>query len=176
MKGLKSRRQAYDLLAAAAQEQWGWPELPPTARGERGKPFFPGEKGREFNLSHSGELALCALDSGPVGADIQVIRTWRPGLPGRVCSREERDWLESGGDFWLRFTQLWTLKECRVKQCGQGLIIPIRNIQIPLPREGERLLQAEGLWFCLYGGDGWRGAVCGQTRPPEEIRWISGRD
>ena len=170
MNGLLKRRQAYDLLAAAAAEQWGWKSLPPMERGEQGKPRFPGENGREFNLSHSGSLALCALDGAPVGVDIQIVRTWRPGLPDRVCSPEERAWLGEGADFWLRFTQLWTMKECRVKQSGQGLTVPIRGIRIPLPREGERLIRLDGLWFGLYGGAGWRGAACGLAPPPEKIR------
>ena len=70
--GLTRRSQARELLALAAKEHWGLSPLPEIARHEGGKPFFPGHEDLHFNLSHSGELALCALDGAPVGADIQV--------------------------------------------------------------------------------------------------------
>ena len=89
VSGLTRRQQAWQLLALAAAREWGLSPLPGAAWTPEGKPFFPGLAGRCFNLSHSGPLALCALDGQPVGADVQVIKAWRPALPRRVCSREE---------------------------------------------------------------------------------------
>lgn len=68
----------------------GLTRMPELDRRPGGKPYFPHEEGLEFNLSHSGHLALCALDNAPVGArhpDGQRVaaRTARPGLwSGRV--------------------------------------------------------------------------------------------
>lgn len=173
MKGLRERRQAYDLLAAAAKEHWGLSSLPPMERGEKGKPSFLGEVGREFNLTHSGSLALCALDSAPVGVDIQIVKAWRPSLPGRVCAPEELAWLEAGEDRWARFTQLWALKECRVKYSGEGLTRSIDDIRVPLPANGREGYVLDGLCYRVYQGEGWRAAVCGRTTPPERIQWIT---
>ena len=173
--GLTERRQAYQLLAAAARAEWGLSPLPPLAREPGGKPFFPGLEGRCFNLSHSGPLALCALDGAPVGADVQLVLAHRPGLPARVCAPDELAWLgpPEGEDYWARFAQLWALKECRVKQSGEGLRRPISSIRVPLPRAGGEPCRLDGLWFRCYTGPGWRAAVCGLSLPPAGICWLT---
>ena len=164
--------RAYDLLELAAREVWGWQTLPELARTQEGKPYFPALPDHYFNLSHSEHLVLCALDSAPVGVDIQVIkRTWRPGLPKRVCSERELAWLEQQDDLWAAFTQLWTLKECQVKYTGTGLQGNFRSIPIPIPECGQWRHQQGDLWFGLYSGTGWQGAVCGEYPPPETILW-----
>ncbi len=164
-KGLTSRAQARDLLALAVRETWGLSPLPEIARREGAKPFFPPREDLHFNLSHSGDLALCALDTAPVGVDIQMVKTWRPGLPGRVCSEEELVWLEGQPDLWPAFTLLWTLKEARAKESGTGLTQSIRDIRVPLPSGGP--VQLDGLWFRTWSGPGWAAAVCGHSLPPD---------
>ena len=169
-KGLTARSQARDLLALAAAEHWGLSPLPQIARREGGKPYFPKHEGRHFNLSHSGDRALCALDGAPVGVDIQLVKEWRPSLPRRVCSPDELAWLEERSDLWSAFALLWALKEARAKESGQGLTGgPIREIRIPLPTEGP--VRMDGLWSRTYTGPGWAAAVWGRDRPPEEIQW-----
>lgn len=148
--------------------------LPAIRRGPKGKPYFAQEESRAFNLSHSGSLALCVLDEGPVGVDIQIVKSWRPNLPQKVCSPEELAWLNEGDDRWARFAQLWALKECRVKYSGEGLTRAISGIRVPLPQEGRTAYELDGLHYRVYQGEGWRGAVCGQTPPPETIRWVDG--
>lgn len=128
----------------------GLTRMPELDRKPGGKPYFPHEEGLEFNLSHSGHLALCALDNAPVGADIQMVREWRPGLPARVCGPEELAWLEGQPDWWRSFSLLWSLKESRVKESGQGLRGTIRSIRVPMMGEGETR-QMDGLWFRTYG-------------------------
>ena len=165
--GLTARAQARDLLALAVNEVWGLSPLPEIARRPGGKPFFSEREDLHFNLSHSGDLALCALDGAPVGADIQIIKEWRPSLPRRVCSAEELAWLEEQPDLWSAFTLLWTLKEARSKESGLGLTTSIRDIRIPLP--GADASEMDGLWFRTWTGPGWAAAVCGHTRPPEKM-------
>ena len=169
--GLTERGQAWALLALAAREHWALSPLPAVVREDRGKPRFARVPDRHFNLSHSGPLALCALDGAPVGVDVQVVKEWRAGLPARVCAPEELAWLESRADRWASFTALWALKESRVKYTGRGLTSPIRHITVPLPREGQTLLTRDGLRFRLYAGPGWRAAVCGRSEPPPSILW-----
>ena len=124
---------------------------------------------RQFNLSHSGPLALCALDRRPVGVDIQTVGPHRPRILQRVCSREERAWLDEQSDLWAAFAQLWALKESRAKYTGAGLTSPIAEIRVPLPAPG--VLTLDGLHFRVYSGPGWRAAACGESPPPEEILW-----
>ena len=169
--GLETRAQAYDLLAIAAKEHWGLSPLPQLVRAPLGKPVFASGQGLEFNLSHSGTLALCALDYDPVGVDIQLVKSWRPSLPRRVCSPEQLEWLEQQEDVWRGFTALWAMKESRVKQSGQGLRGSIAAISVPLPRQDETLYVHRGLWFRLYFGPDWVGSACGTAPPPEQIHW-----
>ena len=168
---LQSRAQAYGLLALAAREEWNMDALPGLARQPGGKPWFPAAQDRAFNLSHSGSLALCALDSEPVGADIQLVKPHRPALPAKVCSPQELAWLERQEELWPGFTVLWALKESRAKQSGQGLTPPIARIAVPLPEPGRTLYPLDGLWFRLYTGPDWAAAVCGHNPPPEQLRW-----
>ena len=142
--GLTARAQARDLLALAVNEVWGLSPLPEIARRPGGKPFFSEREDLHFNLSHSGDLALCALDGAPVGADIQIIKEWRPSLPRRVCAPAELDWLERQPSIWPAFTMLWALKEARVKESGQGLTSSIRDIRVPLPEPGPLRLGDRG--------------------------------
>ena len=170
-KNLTDDRQAYDLLTEAAEEHWYLSPLPEICREAGGKPFFPGLAHRQFNLSHSGSMALCGLDSAPLGVDIQVVKQWRTGLPGRVCCQAELDWLGRQPDPQLGFAILWALKEARVKQSGLGLRTQIREIHIPLPEQWDSPVLLDQLWFRVYTGERWAAAACALTPPPEKILW-----
>ena len=170
---LNHREQAHGLLLRAAHETWNFKELPSIDRTVDGKPFFSDHPDHHFNLSHSGALALCALDSAPAGADIQIVKdSWRDALPRRVCSPNELEWLKEQCDFWPSFTLLWTLKEARAKYTGTGLKSGVRGISIPLPIPEQSLYRHDGLWFRIYTGTGWKAAVCGETEPPEQLIWV----
>ena len=162
---LEHRSQAYNLLAIAAQEYWGLAPLPELVRSPTGKPAFPSAPGREFNLSHSGSFAFCALDHSPVGVDIQMVKSWRPTLPSRVCSPEELTWLDHQENLWQAFTTLWALKE--------SLRGSIPAISVPLPQDRQALYFYQGLWFHLYFGTGWVGSLCALSPPPDQILWRS---
>ena len=167
---LSRTHPARTLLAHAMRVEHGMDTLPKIETQAGGKPCFSTCSEVEFNLSHSGDLALCALDSTPVGVDVQIIKdSWRAALPRRICSAEEFTWLEEQEDLWTAFTTLWTLKEARAKYSGEGLRMGVRAISVPLPRPGERLYRHDGLWFRLYDGEGWKAAVCGEHIPPEEL-------
>ena len=149
---------AYALLAALLAGQ-GVSPLPPMARTERGKPYFPGRPDLCFNLSHSHGWALCAVADRAVGCDIEVVRPRRPGLPRYVMSDAEYAWFQARGSRWEDLYTLWTLKEARVKCTGEGLVRPVRDIAVPLIGPGERA-EWDGFTFTALEGEGWRGAVC----------------
>ena len=170
-QNLEQDRQAYELLTIAVGEHWGFSALPAIEREQNGKPFFPGSADHCFNLSHSGTLALCGLDTLPIGVDVQIVKAWRPRLPARVCCQAELDWMERQPSRELAFVTLWALKEAKVKQSGLGLRTDIREIRVPLPSDWSRPVSLDGLWFRVIPGESWAAAVCGLTQPPAEIRW-----
>lgn len=99
LRGLIRREQARQLLAWSVRRHWGFISLPELAQWQRGKPYFPHLPRCQFNLSHSGTLALCALSDRPVGVDIQMVRpVWRDSLIDRSCTPGERAWLRSRQD------------------------------------------------------------------------------
>lgn len=169
----QARKLAYPLLARAAGLHWGMNTLPELARGERGKPYFPQWPRCQFNISHSGTLAVCALDETPVGVDIQIVQNRREKLVDRVCNPRERNWLRRRGERAEDFALLWAMKESRCKYSGEGLRQPISDISVPLPEEAEQLLEWEGLQFWLAEGDGWRFALCGRGTWDGTIHWIN---
>ena len=107
-------------------------------REELGKPFAPG-LAAEFSVSHSGRLAICAVDDQPIGIDIEQLRPVSPQVAQRICTDEELAWLALSPDDaqWLqRFFRLWTGKEACAKRDGLG----IANLQHYRPLETPGIL------------------------------------
>lgn len=86
--------------------------------GEYGKPALP--PGRPFfNLSHSGDYILLAVDRAPVGVDIEKSDDRHLSAARVICTPEERSWMAV--DPVPRFHTLWTMKESVLKQMGCGI-------------------------------------------------------
>ncbi len=100
---------------------------------------------------------MCALSSGPVGADVELVRPHRSALPARVLSERE---LAGFDGSWEEFTRLWTLKESWCKLTDSPLWPP-RRVETPPPCP-----------YRCYEGPGWRAAVCAGDPPPRDIRWL----
>ena len=150
----------YTLLSSLLLEAKGIEPLPPIARTEGGKPYFPDRPHLQFSVSHSGGLSLCALGEAPIGADIERVRERSRGLPRYALSDREYAWFQSRGSRWEDFYTLWTLKEARVKCTGEGIFrTPAREVSVPLLEPGERG-DREGFSFTALSGEGWRGALC----------------
>ena len=135
--------------------------LPTIGRSEHGKPFFVDHPQLQFNLSHSGTFALCALDDSPVGVDVEAVRPHHPRLANRVCSPAELEWVTGQPDPPRARLSLWTKKEARVKWDGCGLTVPLREISVPV--DADAVL--DGLHFHALSGDGWVAAACGSAPP-----------
>ena len=154
-----AKTDGYELLARAVKLVWGMESLPEIARAEGGKPCFKDCPERHFNLSHSGQFALCALSDAPVGADLEVIRPRRENLPAYTFKGEDyQRYLALGGD-WPAFYTLWTEVESMIKYTGEGLKA-YRRAQLP-----------EGCVVSNLSGDGWKAAVCAHE-PVEQVEVI----
>ncbi len=147
---------AWELLRRAARQVWGMETLPEIVRLPDGKPVFADFPHCYFNISHSGSMSLCALSDKPVGADIEMIRPHRDGLPAYVFKGADYDrYLSLGGD-WPAFCVLWTEKESILKYTGEGLKA-LKRSQVPA-----------GCVITHFSGEGWKGAVCGHERAKKE--------
>ena len=94
------------------------------AEGPDGKPEVRG--GPSFSLSHSGELALCAVCPGrAVGVDLEALRSVAGAeeIARRWFTENELLAFESarGADPQAAFLRIWTRKEAYLKALGVGL-------------------------------------------------------
>lgn len=122
-----------------------------------GKPVIRDGK-HFFNLSHSGEYAICAYGSSPVGVDIQRERPDRFHITERCFTEREQALIREQGP--ELFTRIWAMKESYLKFTGQGIRVPLNSFEV-LP--GEQTLPVCFQEFTL---EGYRIALC--TKEPME--------
>jgi 4'-phosphopantetheinyl transferase len=131
------RRALRDILATYTEESASSIEF---SYGEHGKPTLAGDAaktGLHFNLSHTGDEALCAVSNGRhVGVDIEFhkerVETLK--IAARFFSAEESAYLAArrGVDRTRAFYQFWTAKEALLKGEGGGLTLPLDRCRFTL--------------------------------------------
>ena len=113
-------------------------------RDQFNKPFLPGTD-IFFNLSHSADRVACAVDTAPLGVDLERIRPLPEMMEivTRYFSTEKQLTLEScpEPDRLECFFTLWTLKESFVKAEGKGLSIPLNSFSMKVAEDGSALLE-----------------------------------
>ena len=120
--------------------------------GANGKPTLADVPGDiEFNLAHSGSLAVCAMARrcDQLGVDVERVRPSKDaeGVARKAFSPGEVARLESlPGPARLRaFYEAWTRKEAFLKALGCGLERPPHSFDVAFgPGEGPRLLRTLG--------------------------------
>ena len=113
-----------------------------------------------FNLSHSGELAVCALgDDRALGVDVERVRPM-PDLEGvmrAVFAPAERARVRAApaAARARAFFRAWTLKEAWVKARGEGLSDALAAVAILEDRAGRLgLVPRSGEWsFATFAPD-----------------------
>ena len=147
----------------------------PLKHGANGKPRLAAHPAIEFNLSHSGEWAVCALDCSPVGVDIQQIRNANTQtLAARYFTASESVWMESlpAEEQKTAFFRLWAAKESVLKARGDGLqglrSVPIIGGDVLCPPSPWQLRE--------YPMDGYILTVCSTQPFAETVSVISSAD
>lgn len=165
-QGVCAELLLYEALKKAAPGA----QLPPEiAVNENGKPFLAGLSLR-FSLSHSGELAFCAVSDDEIGADVQKISAYDPRLAQRFFAAGERACIEAASDRDRAFTRIWALKESYIKALGLGLSAPLGSFD--LCPEGEFLPAMAGFGFWHAEAEGCVFALCaknGSAQPDEFV-------
>lgn len=137
-----------------------------------GKPSLAGEPRVEFNLSHSGSVALVALSrGGPVGADVErrkprarmlaIARRWLGAENALALERTPPSEREAA------FYRLWTLHEAFAKAVGQGLALQLADVHHepgpPWPASVSHPACADADWrYRSLELDGYAAAVVAQ--------------
>ena len=118
----------YLLLMEGLQKEYGITEPPVFEYLEGGKPIIVGHPEIHFNFSHSGKVALCAIDNQPVGADIEVPRKITPSLISYTMNEDEQAQIMSSPDQVMAFLSLWTKKEAVLKLTGEGIRSDLKTV------------------------------------------------
>ena len=147
--------------------------------GETGKPTLKahpqdGEStSLSFNVSHSGQVALCAVaGKGAVGGDVEQIRELRATdrIARRHFSPEElEEWLVlDASDRLTEFYGVWTRKEALIKASGLGLSWPLKRVD-----SIRGIIEQKSFWVNDVNlGRKFTGAVACETAP-SEVRLLS---
>lgn len=104
--------------------------------GSHGKPFLRHNSSLQFNVSHSGEYALCAVARQVVGVDIEQLRSMDhlEGLIKRCLAVSEQQALTKilPNNQSTAFLKYWTCKEAYLKATGQGISESLAAIEVDL--------------------------------------------
>lgn len=156
--------------------------------GPQGKPALAGpwsDSRLEFNVSHSHELALCAVTLGrELGVDVEHLRTPYnfEGIASQFFAAEEVAVLRGLSDQARldAFFACWTRKEAVLKAVGAGLSIPLNQVVVSLAPEQPAAVvkfdDASGkssAWWMqnLEPSPGYIGAIASQEGPLQLATW-----
>ena len=118
------------LLCEMLREHFGI-DSPEFYIAENGKPCLAGDM-VYFSISHSGDFIACAVDTSPVGIDIETPRDITKRVLRHCCTEEEMKFISQSLDSLpdpipaqsvqgSKFLSLWTAKEAYLKYTGEGL-------------------------------------------------------
>lgn len=120
-----------------------------------------------FNISHSGDMVICAVGQKAVGCDVEKIGKEPKGVAQRFFHQNEVEYLQrfQGQERNEMFFRLWTWKESYIKMTGEGTRLSLQKFEI-LP-EGERIrVHREGeILSCHmmeYSVPGYKVSVCAE--------------
>ncbi len=133
--------------------------------GAHGKPQI---EGLHFNLSHSGELVVCAVGEMSVGCDIEKVKRSSRKVARRCFGMREQAFLNHvpETEYDNSFFRIWTLKEAYVKMTGEGMHVDFRTFDMEIGEEVEVFRNGvlQNCRFREYCMEDYRIAVCSQEK------------
>lgn len=106
----------------------GVPELS-RDKGEHGKPCFRIHPEVRFNISHSGDLVICAVSDFEIGIDIQEkSRMNTDRIAKKVMSPDEHKKYLTSSERQDFFYRVWVMKESYVKWTGDGITRELHSL------------------------------------------------
>ena len=106
---------------------------------QNGKPYIlqgaqdAGLKAIHFNLSHSGDYAMCVIGDNPAGCDVERVRKIDLKIADRFFAPSEIELIKTQPTSEAQintFFRLWTLKESYIKAEGQGLSMGLNTFSV----------------------------------------------
>lgn len=114
--------------------------------GDLNKPFLVDYPDIHFNVSHSGNMVVCAVYDKPIGIDIQINQYCPNIFIDKVCNKDEILKIEMSEDRISEFIKIWTQKEAVMKKTGQGINGDLKNC---LVNEGVQSCKIKNYWLSI---------------------------
>jgi len=143
--------------------------------GRNGKPEVTGVF---FNLSHSGNLAVCAISNKEGGCDVEKAGKVKGNIAKRFFSEEENRYLDrfEGDSKQEEFYRLWTMKESYLKMTGEGMSVRLDSFtfriddDVKLYRDNIQL----PCYIKEYDISGYKLTVCAMEKEfVNNLEWIA---
>jgi 4'-phosphopantetheinyl transferase len=131
-----------------------------------GKPYCKFLNNFHFNVSHSRDWIVCAIDGESIGIDVEKISTIDLDISKNFFSDKEHVDLLSSNDPYDYFFTLWSLKESYIKFIGKGLSYPLNSFSMQLLNNKKIYIESynqilENVHFKQYViDDGYKMAAC----------------
>jgi 4'-phosphopantetheinyl transferase len=123
-------------------------------KNQYGKPFLKKYENFNFNISHSGDYVLCAVDNKTLGIDIEEIKNneYKELAKNFFTTKEYEYIVNQDIDLQLnKFYKIWTLKESYIKCLGYGLSIPLKSFSIEVNKhENIKVVNNKEYSFKLF--------------------------
>lgn len=112
----------------------------PWTYNAHGKPLLA--DGPYFSISHCKNAIAVAVDTQPIGIDVETIRPYNDSLAQRVMNAQEMKLIDvtpkaldvaALDSRAVAFTTLWTQKEAVLKLRGTGIIDDLKQVLVDAP-------------------------------------------
>jgi len=132
---------------------------------------YPEVKNFDFNISHSGDWVVIALDRNcPVGVDVEKIKPIDISIAKDYFAKQELEYLYADKRTELEnFYKIWTLKESFVKAIGEGMSCPLKSFHFELRNKEKiniKIKKRNMEWyFKMYNIDpGYQLSLCSNSK------------
>ncbi|MBE7058040.1 MAG: 4'-phosphopantetheinyl transferase superfamily protein [Ruminococcaceae bacterium] len=100
--------------------------------GPNGKPYAAYIN---YNISHSGNIVICAVSDDSVGCDVELVRNVKRDVADKYFTENEKK---------LDFFKVWTAKESYLKMTGEGICPDLKNIEVVF-EENKSFIKRNGI-------------------------------
>ncbi|AQR95342.1 4'-phosphopantetheinyl transferase sfp [Clostridium saccharoperbutylacetonicum] len=117
-----------------------------------GKPYLINDPHIFFNISHSGDWVVCAINDCEIGIDIEKVDRFDLDIAKHFFSEKEYFNLIKIAPLKRieHFYDLWTLKESYIKAYGMGLNLDLRSFSIEIDKNKFILQTKNDFTNCFF--------------------------
>jgi 4'-phosphopantetheinyl transferase len=140
--------------------------------GKYGKAYISNYENIHFNLSHSGNIVLCAISDREVGADVELID---PEIDLDIAKHyfynSEYENIMNSDNPPQEFFKYWVLKESYMKYTGLGMNLKLDSFEIVIEDEIKLKNDFQDLKFNLFAIEDYKIGIASHYDASELIEY-----